>query len=89
MPFITVQRVSSMPIGRQMKYQPESIRHQIFVEQFSLEGIKVACENFYGQPPASCDVLYSLQGPSCRNTNQLDDGRVIYVRFLWTDKEEE
>ena len=72
--FITVQRMSSEPIGTAKKYEPSDTRDFVDFSDFieiTIENIKEACGNHYGAPSGSCDILLGDRGSSCLARNKL------------------
>ena len=63
--FISVQRMSSKPTGTAKKYEPLDTRDFVDFSDFTeitIENIKEACENHYGAPSGSCDILLGDRG---------------------------
>ena len=87
---IMVQKMNPIPTGKQKKYDPERARDFVDFSKYSklsLENVKAAYENFFGEPTGSCDVLYSDRGPSCNDDAQLSGKKVILIRIIAsTDK---
>ena len=50
--------------------------------EISISNITEACEKFYDQALATCDVLLGERGPSCYHTEPVANKRVYFVRFL-------
>lgn len=65
---ITVQQMSSEPTGRAKKYEPLDTRDFSDFTEITIENIKEACENHYGAPSRSCDILLGDRRPSCFST---------------------
>ena len=83
--FITVQRMSSEPTGRAKKYEPSDTRDFVDFSGFTeitIENIKEACENHYGAPSGSCDILLGDRGLSCFSTEQIASKKVFFIRFV-------
>ena len=83
--FITVQRMSSEPTGRAKKYEPLDTRDFVDFSDFNeitIENIKEACENHYGAPSGSCDILLRDRGSSCFSTEQIASKKVLFIRFV-------
>ena len=83
--FITVQRMSSEPIGTARKYEPSDTRDIVDFSDFieiTIENIKEACGNHYGAPSGSCDILLGDRGSSCFSTEQIASKKVLFIRFV-------
>ena len=83
--FITVQQMSSEPTGKAKKYEPLDIHDFVDFSDFTeiiIENIKEACENHYGAPSGSCDVLLGDREPSCFSTEQIASKKVFFIRFV-------
>ena len=79
--FITVQRMSSESTGRAKKYEPLDTHDFVDFSDFTqirVENIKEACENHYGAPSGSCDILLGDRGPSCFSTEQIASKKVFF-----------
>ena len=83
--FITIQQMSSEPIGRVKKYEPlDTCDFADFSDftEITIENIKEACENHYGAPSGSCDTLLGDKGPSCFSTEQIASKKVFFIWFV-------
>ena len=83
--FITVQQMSSEPIGRVKKYEPlDTCDFADFSDftEITIENIKEACENHYGAPSGSCDTLLGDKEPSCFSTEQIASKKVFFIWFV-------
>ena len=85
---LTVQRLSSHVTGKAQKYTRIGPREFVPFEDdkdFSLENIKLACEEHFAPVVGTdviCDVLAGEQGPSCKSIEHIPDQKIIHVRFI-------
>ena len=83
--FITVQQMSSEPIGRVKKYEPlDTCDFADFSDftEITIENIKETYENHYGAPSGSCDTLLGDKEPSCFSTEQIASKKVFFLWFV-------
>ena len=55
-------------------------------EEMTIGNIKSACERYF-KTNLVCDILAGEQGPSCKTLSQMQDLKVVYVRFIPADME--
>uniref|UniRef100_A0A7M5XB83 Uncharacterized protein n=1 Tax=Clytia hemisphaerica TaxID=252671 RepID=A0A7M5XB83_9CNID len=82
---IIVHRMKPIPEGKLLKFEPQQPRDFINFSNYqslTLKNVKLACEQFYGEQPGSCDVLFSKEGPSCDLDEQIVGKKVILIRFI-------
>lgn len=82
---IIVHRMKPIPEGKLMKFEPQQPRDFIDFSNYqslTLKNVKSACEQFYGEQPGSCDVLYSKEGPICDSDEQIVGKKVILIKFI-------
>lgn len=79
---ITVQRLSSNVEGKCQKYS--RIGPLTFVpleKEATLENMKAACKAHFGTD-LDCDLLAGERGPSYTDVNQIENWKVLHVRFV-------
>ena len=85
---LTVQRLSSHVTGKAQKYTRIGPREFVPFEDdkdFSLENIKLACEEHFAPVVGTdviCDVLAGEQGPSCKGIEHIPDQKIVHIRFI-------
>lgn len=90
---LTVQRLSADVSGKAQKYC--CIGPREFVpfgseQDLSIENIKIACEKHFSLGRGlKCDVLAGEQGPCCKATEQIPNMKVIYLRFISTNTDDD
>lgn len=88
-----VQRLANIPTGKSMKY--ERIGAQEFVpypyEELNMENIKRACYKHFKDKLSDIqmetDILASQNGPSCNKLSHIKNFKLIYVRFVSTNRQ--
>ena len=86
MDYITVQRLSSHVEGKYQKYARIGALASVRLgREATIQNIKEACKrHFEVGDGISCDVLAGERGPSWTETSQINNWKVIHVRFIET-----
>ena len=79
---LTVQRLTSTVEGKYQKYSRMGPLTLVPVEkEATLENIKEACRRHF-KTNMECDVLAGERGPSYQDANQIQNWKVLHIRFL-------
>ena len=84
MEYITVQRLSSHVEGRYQKYaRIGQLASVPLGRKPTIQNIKEACKRYFNvEDGSSCDVLAGERGPSWTETSQINNWKVIHIRFI-------
>lgn len=89
---ITIQQLNAAVSGKAQKYERVGARQFVpfDFEEMTIDNIKKACmKHFKVRKGLKCDVLSGDRGPSCKSMNHIPDWRVVYVRFIDDETEDE
>lgn len=84
MDYITVQRLSSHVEGRYQKYARIGPLASVPLgREPTIQNIKEACMRYFNVEDGShCDILAGERGPSWTETSQINNWKVIHIRFI-------
>jgi hypothetical protein len=89
MDYITVERLSSNVEGRYQKYARIGPLASVPLgREPTIQNIKEACMRYFNLDDGShCDILAGERGPSWTETSQINNWKVIHIRFIEGDDE--